>query len=1271
MKKLLAILLALCMVFTMMPITASAESAVVASGTCGDNLTWVLTEDGTLTISGTGPMKDYNSYVVDKGQTVYVLPFDHLYDKIKVAVVEEGVTYIGDHAFLGATELTTVTFPDSLTEIGDQVFSDSPKLTTINWGAGLVKTGIEVFSYCDGLTAVTLPQIDVAYGRSFFSGCANLSSVTIPATQTTLSETMFRNCKKLTQITLPNSLTKIGGKAFEGTGLTSIAIPNSVTVMDKGVFYNCDNLTQVEIPGSVSKIPVELFYSCDSLTKVVFHEGTTEMSEGVLRYCSNVQEMTIPSTVTKLINTFQGASGLKSVTFLGDAPEMSTQAFYGITVTAYYPNDNATWTEDKLQDYSGTVTWVGYDNSLASGTWGDNISWKLTRDGTLIVSGEGEVQSAWTNEYPWYGYAQQITRVIFELGVTNVPEMAFNGAYPNLVSANLKSVEVIGNSAFTQCYALTDVILPDTLKKIDGSAFCMTGLTSVDIPQGVTHIGYSAFYDSKLTEIVLPEGLMELGNDAFGWCMELKSAYLPDSITTIGRSLFGYCIALETANIPANLTVMPEAMFDGCSSLKSIEIPDGIEYMYMSNFQGSGLVSVTIPASVKVMGSPFADCLDLEEITFLGDAPEIMEYCFENVTATAYYPAGNETWTEEIMQNYGGNITWVPYDNSLPCDNGHHVPAKDDSGRNETGFCEYCDAICHSNGTTIWAIEEDGDMIIYGTGENGAGQLDYYDYLWTKHRDKIVTLTVEDGVTGDIFNFEQCTNLKTVYLSDDITVINKFAFALCSNLEQVNIPSGLTYLGSGAFQECKKLKEIYLPATITEIGSGVFANCTSLEILRMDENNPYYYTDDRGVLYGAYAGNGLALLAAPGKLSGHYTVSGDAEFILSGVFWGCADLTSVTISEGVQMLDTWVFKDCTSLKTVTFPNGLMEPGYDTFENCTALETVYFEGDAPYWFNSNFFKGVTATAYYPGGNETWTEEIMQDYGGNITWVPFGEVTNSVEWVAANATLTGSIDLNFSAVLSENLVNEDTFVRFTCAGKTVDVPMNQAVVSVKDGQTRYRFGYKVYAKEMTETVTAQVMTPNGPVGEAKSYSVAEYCNALMAVTNNAEIIAVCKAMLNYGAAAQMQFSYNLDNLANASLSEADKVVAKPDASAYAHKIVGTGDGIKAASAKLTLDADVAIRVTFQITGDKDVSEYQFLIDGEQAEPVADSGRYYIQLDGIAASKFDETHIFSVGDLAVHYSVLSYVNMVHNSNSPENLVNLINALYAYYAATEAYVN
>jgi hypothetical protein len=252
----------------------------------------------------------------------------------------------------------------------------------------------------------------------------------------------------------------------------------------------------------------------------------------------------------------------------------------------------------------------------------------------------------------------------------------------------------------------------------------------------------------------------------------------------------------------------------------------------------------------------------LTTLYFTGDALTcLQDWMFVGMTLTAYYPAGNETWTEEVMQNYGGTITWVPYEaeEPLPCDNGHHVPGLQFIDK-ETGFCAYCDAICHTSGTTVWAIEEDGDMIIYGTGENGAGQLDYYDYSWSKHRDKIKTLTVEDGVTGNIYDFAECANLKTVYLSKDITEISKFAFALCSNLEQVNIPAGLTYLGSGAFQECAKLTEMVLPATVSEIGNAVFGGCTSLETLRVDENNPYYFTDEQGVLYNM---DGSHLLAAP------------------------------------------------------------------------------------------------------------------------------------------------------------------------------------------------------------------------------------------------------------------------------------------------------------------------------------------------------------------------------------------------------------------------
>ena len=1286
MKKLLAILLALCMVFPMMPITASAESAVVASGTCGDNLTWVQTEDGTLTISGEGAMMDY-----EKGYRNP--PWGYSVNVVKI-VIGEGVTHIGDWAFYNMSNLVEVSLPESLTSIGKSVFERCVKLPEIKLPSGLKEIGIAAFDMCSEFTSLEIPDGVTEIPAELCSMCTKLKIVKFPAQLKSVGNNAFEYCS-LTSIELPEGCEWIGKYAFVGNDATEISLPDSIVSVTDFSFVT-QYTVKAKLSNGLYALPDNALSGKTALEELILPNCLQTVGNYAFQNCRSLKELSFAETLVSIgTNAFENCTSLSDVYFYGDAPEFAAGTFAAATVTAHYPADNDTWTDDVLVNYGGNVTWIGdvereETEYMATGTYGDNLTWTLSHEGTLTISGRGDMIDGYLGDAgrpSWYGYVKQITDVVIEEGVTSIGDHAFDGHNALETITMPEGIRRIGDYAFFCCESLTAIQLPDSLKEIGNRAFTLCAFQELHIPAGVEYIDPTAFRGSdKLTKLTVAADNLYYSSDDFGvlynkdkthvvLCIKGATGHcvLANTVTTIADEAFVELAGVTGITIPGGVKEIGTAVFLRCTNLAKVVLSEGLERIGWNAFSYcEALTEITFPTTLTDLGNSFEGNYNLKNFYFTGDAPTMDGMCFNCITATAYYPAGNETWTENKLQNYMGTITWIAYspEEKLPCENGHHVPGLQFIDK-ETGFCAYCDAICHTNGTTIWAIESDGDMIIYGTGENGAGQLDYYDYLWTDYLDKIVTLTVEDGVTGFIFNFAECANLKTVYLSDDITQIDKFAFALCSNLEQVNIPSGLTYLGSGAFQECKKLKEVYLPATVTEIGSGVFANCNSLETIQVDENNPYYYTDDRGVLYGAYPGNGICLLAAPGKLSGHYTVSGDAEFILSGVFWGCADLTSVTISEGVQMLDMYVFKDCTSLKSVTFPKSLMEPGYYTFENCTALETVYFEGDAPYWFDSNFFKGVTATAYYPAGNETWTEEIMQNYGGNITWLPFGEVTNSVEWVAANATLTGSIDLNFSAVLSDNLVNEDTFVRFTCAGKTVDVPMSQAVVSVKDGQTRYRFGYKVYAKEMTETVTAQVMTPQGPVGEPKSYSVAEYCNALMAVTNNAEIIAVCKAMLNYGAAAQMQFSYNLDNLANASLSEADKVVAKPDASAYAHKIVGTGDGIKAASAKLTLDADVAIRVTFQITGDKDVSEYQFLIDGEEAAPVADNGRYYIQLDGIAASKFDETHIFSVGDLAVHYSVLSYVNMVHNSNSPENLVNLINALYAYYAATEAYVN
>ena len=276
---------------------------------------------------------------------------------------------------------------------------------------------------------------------------------------------------------------------------------------------------------------------------------------------------------------------------------------------------------------------------------------------------------------------------------------------------------------------------------------------------------------------------------------------------------------------------------------------------------------------------------------------------------------------------------------------------------------------------------------------------------------------------------------------------------------------------------------------------------------------------------------------------------------------------------------------------------------------------------------------------------------------------------VDWVSGSTTLDGTINLNFYVKLSANIVDDPTaFVRFTYAGNTVDVPMAEAVVSEVNGVVRYRFGCELYAKQMADTVTAQVMNENGPIGEAKSYSVMQYCLNKIAANESEEMVALAKAMLNYGAAAQVLFGYNTENLANASLSAEDKALADVDASAYKYSITGSEAGIKAKSATLMLESEVAVRVYFKLEEGADIASYTFTVNGEEVAVQQNEKGYYIESAGIAAKDLDEMLEFSVGGLTVTYGALSYVNSKAASSNADE-ANMAKALFAYYSAAESY--
>ncbi len=172
--KLLVLLAGVLLCALLLPGKDARAAEIVDIGTCGGegdgtNLTWMLDTEGTLTISGTGVMKNY-----------YYNNYSRWPKSIKTVIIGNGVTSIGSEAFGNCSSLSSVTIPDSVTSIGRSAFNG-----------------------CSGLASVTIPDSVTSIGNSAFCDCISLTSVTIPNSVTKMGEQIFGGCTSLTSLTLP------------------------------------------------------------------------------------------------------------------------------------------------------------------------------------------------------------------------------------------------------------------------------------------------------------------------------------------------------------------------------------------------------------------------------------------------------------------------------------------------------------------------------------------------------------------------------------------------------------------------------------------------------------------------------------------------------------------------------------------------------------------------------------------------------------------------------------------------------------------------------------------------------------------------------------------------------------------------------------------------------------------------------------------------------------------------------------------------------------
>ena len=535
-KKAIAVLLALLMVTTtisVFPLTVSSaekteESVGATSGRTG-KCTWMLDDEGTLTISGEGAMQDYFS----------ISDSPWAYSDIKSVVINPGVTTIGKSSFFGCEMLTSISISESVKSIGDLAFYGCKELTNLTIPDGVTSIGGNAFHYCESLESINIPDSVESVGVNAFGSTAWFNKQ-------------------------PNGLVYVGKIAYKFKGEmpenTSLEIKNGTIGIADYAFWRCNGLTSITIPASVRNIGEEAFYECKKLTNVTIPDGVMKIGSAAFRFCEKLTSVTIPKSVTKIGEiVFEGCVSINSI----DVDEEN----------AYYDSRNGcnaiieTKTNTLIKGCKNTVI----DNSI---TKIDDYAFNRCSSLKSITIPDSVT---YIGSYA-FSKCDSLTSLNIPDSVTYIGNYAFEHC-ESLTSLNISNnLTDIGSYAFSGLYCLQSITVPGSVTHIGECAFAWCkGLTSITISDGVTSIGRCMFFDCPgLTSITIPDSVTSIGDCAFGSCPGLTSITIPDSVTSIGDTAFAWCEGLTSITIPASVTNIGDYAFIGCAGFTSITIPDSV-----------------------------------------------------------------------------------------------------------------------------------------------------------------------------------------------------------------------------------------------------------------------------------------------------------------------------------------------------------------------------------------------------------------------------------------------------------------------------------------------------------------------------------------------------------------------------------------------------------------------------------------------------------------------------------------------------------------------
>ncbi len=208
--------------------------AAEKTGACGEDLTWSLAGD-MLTITGSGDMIDYSDGALS--------PWYGMASQIRIIVLPEGMTSIGDYAFFGCENLVNILIPSTVTEVGAYAFGQCRSLIRVEWQEGIEIVGEGAFEECEALPKICFPSTLSEIGEKAFYRCYSFSDITVPSTVKMMGPSAFAYCTKMVRATINAPLEELPGWTFYGcSNLVDVSLASSIVSTGEYAFLFCENL---------------------------------------------------------------------------------------------------------------------------------------------------------------------------------------------------------------------------------------------------------------------------------------------------------------------------------------------------------------------------------------------------------------------------------------------------------------------------------------------------------------------------------------------------------------------------------------------------------------------------------------------------------------------------------------------------------------------------------------------------------------------------------------------------------------------------------------------------------------------------------------------------------------------------------------------------------------------------------------------------------------------------------------------------------------------